>query len=362
MDILADARALLQTVDGISRYSLNMIRSISALRPDWSISVFVPRKAAYHLKGVQVLNVIEDTPRFSLNERIQLAPLIDSLKPDVYVNFSMAGPCPRAPSIVTVHDLMVLNIPDYFDNTLLRNYLSRSLFKILVSRSVRHAERIAVPSEATRNEVSQTYRRTRDKIFITGEGQNLFECSGTGGSERKNFLLYVGNARSYKNLPRLLTAYKGILKEDSNFPELVMVIRKDRAYDGFIELLSSLDLSSSVKVMSHLPEDQLRELYATCKALLMPSIQEGFGLPALEAMATGTQVLTSRNTALAELVGDTGLLIDPMSVDDIASGIRKISSDPFCTTERARKTVERASGFTWCKAAQKLIDVLEQIV
>jgi len=236
MDILADARALLQTVDGISRYSLNMIRSISALRPDWSISVFVPRKAAYHLKGVQVLNVIEDTPRFSLNERIQLAPLIDSLKPDVYVNFSMAGPCPRAPSIVTVHDLMVLNIPDYFDNTLLKNYLSRSLFKILVSRSVRHAERIAVPSEATRSEVSQTYRRTRDKIFITGEGQNLFECSGTGPSERKNFLLYVGNARSYKNLPRLLTAYKGILKDDSNFPELVMVIRKDRAYDGFISL------------------------------------------------------------------------------------------------------------------------------
>jgi len=361
MDILADARALLETVDGISRYSLNMIRCISKLRPDWNITVFVPRKAAYHLKGVQVLNVIEDRPRFSLNERIQLAPLIDSLKPDVYVNFSMAGPCPRAPSIVTVYDLMVLHIPDYFDNTLLRNYLSRSLFKILVSRSVRHAERIAVPSEATRIEVGQTYRRTKDKIFITGAGQNLFECS-TVFPERKNFLLYVGNARSYKNLPRLLTAYKGLLKEDSNFPELIMVIRKDRAYDGFIELLSNLDLSSSVKVISNLPEDQLRELYTTCKALLMPSIQEGFGLPALEAMATGTQVLTSRDTALAELVGDTGLLIDPMSVDDIARGIRKISSDPFRTAERARRTVERASGFTWPKAAQKLVDVLEQIV
>jgi glycosyltransferase involved in cell wall biosynthesis len=362
MEILADARALIETFDGIGRYSLNMLRSIRELKPDWNISVFIPRNSIFHLADLEVLRIIEATPRFTIRERIRLTPLIETLRPDVYLNFSMAGPCPSIPSIVTVHDLMVLNLPGYFGSTRLRNYLSRILFTLLISRSVGNASLVSVPSEATKRELIETFGTQDRKIVVTGEGQDLFDCIGQNPQERKDFLLYVGNARPYKNIPRILSAWSSLQSEDEILPRLVMVVRKDRAWDSFIAALEERGLLSRVEVMSHVSDEKLKELYGTCRALVMPSLQEGFGLPALEAMAAGTPVLASLGTALEELVGDTGLLVDPMSVEDIARGMRIISSSSFSTPERVLRTLESASGHTWLEAAATLVNALELIV
>ena len=362
MEILADARALVETFDGISRYSLSMLRSIRELRPDWSVSVFIPRDSAFHLVDLEVLRIIEATPRFSIREQILLTPLIETLRPDVYLNFSMAGPCPSVPSVVTVHDLMVLNLPDYFGSTAFRNYLGRALFKLLISRSVRKASLVSVPSEATKRELTKVFGTSGERIIVTGEGQNLFDCSKQSLQEREDFLLYVGNARVYKNISRILSAWSSLQSQDENIPRLVMVVRKDRAWDVFISALEERDLLSQVEVMSHVSDEKLRELYCTCRALIMPSIQEGFGLPALEAMAAGTPVLASRGTALEELVGDTGLLVDPMSEESIATGMRMISSPSFNTRERTLRTIEKASGHTWLEAAEVLVSAMEKIV
>jgi glycosyltransferase involved in cell wall biosynthesis len=362
MEILADARALVETFDGISRYSLNMLRSIGELRPDWSLSVFIQRGSAFHLDDLEVLRIIEATPRFSLTERTRLTPLIDTLRPDVYLNFSMAGPCPSVPSVVTVHDLMVLNLPDYFGSSSFRNYLSRKLFRMLIRRSVSRASMVSVPSDATRRELQAEFGTPDEEIVVTGEGQNLFDCREDRAGERKDFLLYVGNARAYKNIPRILSAWSRLRSEDRGTPPLVMVVRKDRAWNAFMSELDKVDSESGIEVLSHVPDGKLRELYSTCRALVMPSIQEGFGLPALEAMAAGTPVLASSGTALEELVGDTGVLVDPHSVDSITEGMRRISSPGFTSDELTRRTISRACEHTWLDAARILVDGLERIV
>ena len=363
INLLIDARAVQKNVDGISRFSLNVTKCIAKKRPDWKISALVGNDVAFHLENSGINTISDNSSRFSTRANKKLADRINEMSPDVFLNFSMAGPQPAAPSIITVHDLMVLNLPCYFGDSVIRNAFSRFLFRRALKASIGHASSIAVPTMATKLDVMRGFHSATDKVFITGEGQALFPSKVSSQLERQNFFLYVGNARGYKNIPRFLTAYGRLWALNKKTPPLVMVVRKDRAYSYFLKHLESNPARSHIKVLTHISDDELRDLYLTCKALLIPSVYEGFGLPALEAMATGAPVMASKATALEEVVGDTGVLIDPYSIIDIMRGMAELSA---ATQEELRKLGEsgraRSSIFSWEKTSACFLEQIEALV
>ena len=361
-NLLLDARAVQKNVDGISRFALNVTRCIIQKKPEWQISVIMKEDAAFHLKPTNASIIIDNSSRFRKRSNQKLSSRINHISPDAFLNFSMAGPQPSAPTIITVHDLMVLNLPCYFGNSVIRNAFSRLLFRRALLRSISHAKAVAVPTMATKLDMLRKFSSSSNKIFITGEGQALFNSPVKNGKPRENFFLYVGNARGYKNIPRFLTAYGRLWAMDRTTPQLVMVVRKDRAWNHFRKHLDSNPARGNIKVLTYIKDDELRELYLSCRALLIPSVYEGFGLPALEAMATGAPVMASKATALEEVVGNTGILIDPYSVIDIMRGMAELkAATPDFLNEMGEKGRERAKQFTWNKTADRFLEKIESL-
>ncbi len=361
--LVIDARAVQKNIDGISRFSLNVTRCILNKRPDWKVTALAGKNAAFHLDDTGAEVIIDDSSRFSSRANKKLTKRIDSISPDVFLNFSMAGPQPEAPSIITIHDLMVLNLPCYFGNSIIRNAFSRFLFRKALKTSTSHASAIAVPTRTTKLDVMRSFKSVTDIVFITGEGQALFSSPVSTDKKRENFFLYVGNARGYKNIPRFLTAYGRLWALNRNTPPLTMVVRKDRAYGHFRKHLDSNPARSNIKVLTHISDDELRNLYLTCKALLIPSVYEGFGLPALEAMATGAPVMASKTTALEEVVGNTGVLIDPYSIIDIMRGMAELSAaSPEELQILGDLGQKRAGFFSWEKTADCFLERIESLV
>lgn len=364
MKLLTDVRALQACPDGIGRYSLGLLRGLAAVRPGWTLKALVHPGAAAGLAGLPVETVPCGVPRFRTREDREVTPLVVSSGADAYLNFSMAGPCPVLPTMITVHDLMVLNLQSYFGPGILRNIGARLFFRRRIRRSVSHASSISVPSAATLTELEATFPGMASKAFVSGEGQDLFPAGIAERGEREDagFLLYVGNARAYKNTSRLLVAYSRMRALDHGFPPMTMVVRKDRAFSGFLREAEDCTGRSGITILSDIDDGKLKELYARCTGLVVPSLHEGFGLPALEAMAAGAPVVCSAGTALAELAGDACILVDPDSVTDIMRGMALLVAEPALRADLSRLGRIRAGAFTWEAAAEKVAVRLEGIL
>ncbi len=356
MHLLMDARALQKHIDGISRYSIGVIAALAKVKPDWKLSVLVNPRAASHLADLNVKTVESTVPRFSFRENRELVPLIESSGADCYLNCSMAGPCPSLPVIISVHDLMVLNLPGYFGSSILKSCFAKLIFRRRISKSVENAAAISVPSEATCAEMLKAYPDSAEKVFISGEGQDLFKGKEDIYSGKRDYLLYVGNARAYKNVTRLIIAYSRLKAINPRFPAMKMVVRRDRAFSDFKRDLNDCSAKDSITVLSHITDTQLKQLYRECIGLVIPSLQEGFGLPALEAMAAGSPVVASAGTALEELVAGAGILVNPESVEDIMRGMAELTSIPGLREELALKALERADSYSWEKTALVIAD------
>jgi glycosyltransferase involved in cell wall biosynthesis len=362
MKTLMDARALQPQMDGIGRYASTICMKLSTMRPDWRFEVLVAPGSSRHIRGGPNLSVSESpVSRFGPDERRRMTPTVRSAAPDVIHNFSVTGPVWRGiPGSFTAHDLIVIEVPGFFGPSRIRNILARRWFRLLISRGVREAASIAVPTEWVRQRLCERFPAAEGKTVVTYEGQDLFDPHDYRPSARGDFLLYIGNARPYKNLPRLLRAYAGLV-EGGAAPMLLMVVKKDRALALLEREIETLGLRDRINLVSGVTDDEMRRLYRTCTAFVFPSVYEGFGLPVLEAMACGCPVLTSRGTAVEEVAGDGALLVDPLSVDAIQKGLEEICSRPDLREELSLKAVSRASMFSWEASAEITARMLEDM-
>ena len=175
------------------------------------------------------------------------------------------------------------------------------------------------------------------------------------------YLLYVGNFKPHKNLPRLLEAFRRARRAAA--PQLCLVLAGsdpdnravlDRCVDG-------LGLASSVVFTGFVNDHDLPHLYAGAEALVLPSLNEGFGLPALEAMACGTPVIASNIASVPEVVGDAGALVDPKDTEEMSRAIQGLVGNPTLRQDLARRGIARSKRFTLEATAGRILEIVERV-
>lgn len=269
----------------------------------------------------------------------------------------LLSPCP---SVVTIYDLSFLLYPDSFKRSK-RFYLS--LFTRL---SARRARRIIAISESTKRDVVRLLGVPPEKVEVVccgideafrplAEDQVAAFRSKRGLPER--FILFVGTIEPRKNVTKLIEAFATLRYCDLAPLKLVIGGAKGWFYDDVFARVEELGLEGQVMFPGYIPVSKLPLWYNAAELFVYPSLYEGFGLPPLEAMACGTPVVTANTSSLPEVVGQAGLTVDPLDVEELAEAMRQVLDDEALRQEMRERGLQRAKGFSWTKTAQETVQV-----
>ena len=275
-----------------------------------------------------------------------------------------------ARNIYTLHDLVPLKLP-YTTLTAKRTY------RALVKACVRRAAHVCTISEASRADILREFGASGDRVtncYQTAIPPDGSDPAGDAaalermfGLSRRGFFLFFGAIEPKKNVGRLIEAH---LARATDTP-LVIVGGKGWQGDGELRLLRpdpsmgqdhARALAARVILLDHLPRSILVRLIRSAKAVVFPSIAEGFGLPVLEAMQLGTPVLTSRGGALEEVAGDAGLLVDPFDVRAITAGLAALDKDAALRDRLAEAGPRRAARFSQAVYLERLEQLYARVM
>lgn len=245
-----------------------------------------------------------------------------------------------AAQVVTIHDLDFLLHPERTAAEVRRDYPQ------LVRKHARLADQVIVSSRYAADEVTRRLNVAVDRIAICPPGAPEW-----AGAPRPipaaGYILFVGTLEPRKNVGALLDAYTALLAKNPNAPRLVLAGRATAHAAPWLQALSRPPLAGRAEHLGYVSPETRRSLYENARLLVLPSHIEGFGLPALEAMAMGRPVVASRAGALPEVVGDAGLLVDPSDTVALADAIDRVISDETMARRLADRGLERARRFTW---------------
>jgi glycosyltransferase involved in cell wall biosynthesis len=181
------------------------------------------------------------------------------------------------------------------------------------------------------------------------------------GLTKHPYVLNIGTLEPRKNITRLLEAFHRLKQQDYALEhELVLVGAKGDLHEAIWETLHRLQLEAQVRWLGHVPFEDLPALLNGADLFVYPSLYEGFGLPPLEALSCGTPVVASSSTSLPEVVGDAGVLVDPLSVEQLAEAMRRVLTDAPLRAALRDKALRRAQTFSWEKTARLTLAAYEE--
>ncbi len=286
------------------------------------------------------------------SHRILRAPwpkglLLDSLPPNVDLFHGLNQRLPltkRCPSVTTFHDLFVLSA-EYSSADF------RARFAAQAHQAAERSDRIIAVSQFTADQVVERLRYPRDQIRVVPHGVQL-PISVAPADTRKPVVLCVGAIQKRKNTSRLIRAFRAMPAPW----ELWIAGSRGFAADDML-----VDLPANVRLLGYVSEAELGRLYQEASIFAFPSLDEGFGMPVLEAMAHGLPVLSSTTSALPEVAGDAALLVDPTDTDAIANGLEQLL-DLELRARMAKRGLLRAGEFSWDIAASRTEAVYRELL
>jgi glycosyltransferase involved in cell wall biosynthesis len=275
--------------------------------------------------------------------------------------------CP-CPSVVTVHDLIFLRYPEKYRPS------KRRYLEAMTGWSARHAAQVIAVSEATRQDVISLLgvdpaRVTTVHNGVSEQFRPVSEDEISAFKSDKDLegrvVLYLGTLEPRKNLVTLMRAF-GMLAQEPECRDVSLLIGGSKGwyYDEIFAVAERLGLAASgrVRFLGRVPDEELTLWYNSADIFAYPSLYEGFGLPALEAMACGTPVIASNTSSLPEVVGDAGILIGPEDVDAWCAAISRLLADKGASDELREKGLMQAGKFSWDQAARETAAVYGRVI
>ena len=367
MRIGIDARIVHYARGGISNYVLHLLEALAALDADTDYCVLYSRKDRDPpLPGPNFHPVACWTPSHHRLERWALGVEIARLGLDLLHSPDFIPPAGgTSRSVITIHDLNFLYYPQFLTAE------SRRYYNQQIEWAVRRADHILADSHATKSDLTSLLDVPPEKVTVVHLAANpafhplpkaqARQVAAQYGLEPE-YLLFVGTLEPRKNLPGLLHAYRLLLDAGVTTAPLVLVGGKGWLYNRIFERIEVLRLSEQVRFLNDVPDADLPGLYSAASVLAMPSFYEGFGLPALEAMACGTPVVVARRASLPEVVGEAGLLVDPDDPDDIARALARVLTEEPLRTKMRELGLAQAARFTWEETARRTLEVYRSVL
>jgi glycosyltransferase involved in cell wall biosynthesis len=253
-----------------------------------------------------------------------------------------------SPFVFTIHDLSHIHCPEN-SNPLIRLY-----YATVMKRACQHARSILTVSEFTRMQVLEWSGVSAGKVFNVGCGVDSFyrPADNTYGLQFP-YLLCVSNRKRHKNEFRIVEAFAR-----AGLPGGMHLVLTGGPTEELTRFVQHFHITQRVYFAGMVPELKLPSLYRGAEALVFPSLYEGFGLPVLEAMACGTPVVTANVTAMPEVAGGAALLVDPTSVEQIASAMEQIVSDTALRRQLRQKGLTRSAEFSWESTVARVCELI----
>jgi glycosyltransferase involved in cell wall biosynthesis len=353
MRVAIDARKLHDF--GIGTYIRNLLRHLARLDCNTEYVLLCREddlKIAAQL-GPNFRTVLEPSPTYSLREQIHVPWVLMRERPDVFHAPHYILPAGvRAPAVVTIHDCIHLMFPQYLRRRGAYAYARASMWS-----AARRSSRILTVSETSKRDILHFFSVAPEKIVVVPNAiDERFWLSPTDDEVARvreryqldhRFILYVGNIKPHKNLVRLIDAFHVL--RGRGFDDLTLLIIGDEIskLPALRRAVHGHKLHKHVRFLGYLPDQTLAILYRLASVFVFPSLYEGFGLPPLEAMASGTPVVTSNLSSLPEVTGNAAVLVDPYDVDSIVEGVERVLTDPELAAEMRRRGLIRARQFSW---------------
>jgi O-antigen biosynthesis alpha-1,2-mannosyltransferase len=339
--------------DGIANSLLKLLRDCVTILADarWCGQHGIGRFATEVLVRLgDYASVPRTLPLLHPLEPFWLSHVIGRFKPSIYFSPGFNPPAHSdCPLVFVVHDLIHLKVAAE------SNCIKRLYYERVVRPAVKHASRVLTVSEFSRQDLVQWAGVASDRVCVVGNGISAaFRKDGPIYQNCQPYFLFVGARKPHKNLGRIMLAFAR-----SGLADHIRLLITGPAGRQLMKAASELGISSSVQFIGILPDSDLAAAYRGAVALLAPSLYEGFCLPALEAMACGCPVVAANTEVQREVIGDGGLFVDPLRVDDIASAMLTVLQ----SADRERLIahgLRRSLGYSWDRTAAKVSSALDE--
>ena len=364
---------LLSPLTGIGHYTSSLARAIGA-ESDIELTLFYGRHWSHEIRQAPIAR-IENWKRlvkalvpapYTLMRAVQQLPFATGARNlDLFhdpTGFPLAG---AAATVSTVHDLTWERFPEAHPPQRVR------AFSRMFGRALSRSSHLICDSEFVRAELIERHGVAPEKVtaiplaaratFSPLRQSTPPDLSGHGLFHRQ-YLLAVGTIEPRKNLDAVVRAHAALPGDTRKRFPLVIVGMKGWLTSRLESLIEAGVRSREIRVLGYVDDEELARLYASARMLIYPSLYEGFGLPPLEAMASGTPVITSNVSSLPEVVGDAGIQVDPHDVDALRDAIRLLSEDDERWEALRSAGLARAAQFSWERCARETLAVYQKVL
>ena len=358
MRILIDARVISDKMHGIARYAHNLIKNIAELdnRNEYLLLSGNKELMDFSTRFRNIKFIKCNIPLYSLQEQFAIPSILKREKVELYHSPTFTAPVHQpCKTIMTVYDIIHL----IFGNSIHKLY-----YKLIVKKAMMKSACIITVSENSKKDIVNWFNIPHEKIYVIYCGvDKRFKPSQDKSSREElkeryggifdRYILFVGNQKPHKNLGAVISAFERAVKIWGFKHCLVIAGIKKGFLNGMNNKIIYVDIDN---------DGDLIRLYQSADLLLFPSLYEGFGLPALEAMACGCPVVASNVASLPEVCGDAAYYVAPDNIENIAEGMYKVLTDNELRQSLIRKGIERAKLFNWEKSAKEHLKVFEDIL
>ena len=370
MRIAIDARKLHDF--GIGTYVRNLLRQLGRQDTSNEFVVFC-REAdcdAIEAFGPRFRAVAEKAGAYTIREQFALPIALRRESAELFhAPHYVLPPMTPCRSVVTIHDCIHLRFPQYLPNKLGYAYARAQMWT-----ATHKAARVITVSEASKRDILRYFHVPESRIDVIYNAIDDRFWEGPGDDEIARvreryrltdpFVLYAGNIKPHKNLERLIEAFNLLRQDQPTLSNVQLLIIGDEIskYATLRRTVHRHKLHKHVRFFGFVPDQTLAALYRLADVFVFPSLYEGFGLPPLEAMASGTPVITSNVSSLPEVVGDAALMIDPYEPAAIADAMREVLTNADLRVDLRRRGLARAREFSWERSVARVREIYREVM
>jgi len=370
---------------GIARYCYNLFKNLKRIDGE-NEYILVRRKASNECDcdGELVVPYPKIPMKRTIGNYIQLPLELKKEKFDVIHDLSQISPFIfnfSSSKVLTIHDLSPILFPETYGK------IHVFLQKYILPKTLKNVDKVIAVSENTKKDIVKYLGFPEESIEVVYNGvderfkplshdlcsydlkRDAFARTAMQNSlshdlcsyDFSPYILFVGTLEPRKNVTTLLKAFYILKKRKEVMHKLVIAGGKGWKNKEVYETMRRLNLSNSVKFLGYVPDEELPKLYSGADLFVYPSLYEGFGLPPLEAMACGCPVITSNVSSLPEVVGDAGIMVNPLDINGLADAVYKVLNDEGLREEMVKKGLKRVRMFGWEECARKTLRVYEEV-